>query len=112
MNNDEDYTMDMFDEYEKLPLEVQAILDKYSEMDNGYEECRNLVQELESVGYTCQYGLDGIPFYLKVKKCPCCNSMNTKDDNDNDFHTINNCNDCGAEFLNDGEVTLNPKDYD
>ena len=56
---------DLFDTPEVLPLEVQAILDKYSEMDNTYETCGNLVDELEQVGYTCEFGLDASPYELQ-----------------------------------------------
>ena len=56
--------MDMFEHYEKLPIEVQAILDKYSEMENDYENCGNLVDELELVGWTCEYGLSAEPYDL------------------------------------------------
>ena len=57
--------MDMFEHYEKLPIEVQAILDKYSEMENDYENCGNLVDELELVGWTCEYGLSAEPYDLR-----------------------------------------------
>ena len=56
---------DLFDTPEVLPLEVQAILEKYSNKDFNYENCSNLVDELEQVGYTCEYGLDASPYDLK-----------------------------------------------
>jgi hypothetical protein len=56
---------DMFEHYEELPTEVQAILDKYSEMDNTYENCGNLVGELETIGWTCEYGLSAEPYDLR-----------------------------------------------
>lgn len=57
--------MDLFEHPELLPKEVQDIIDKYSEMDTTYESCQNLVDDLEKVGYTCDYGLDGVPYELK-----------------------------------------------
>jgi hypothetical protein len=57
---------DLFSTPELLPLEVQAILDKYEESDFNYESCGNLVDELEEVGYTCDYGLDATPFDLRL----------------------------------------------
>ena len=57
--------MDLFENIEALPVEVKAILDKYSLMDNDYINCENLVKELNSVGYTCDYYLDAIPFDLQ-----------------------------------------------
>ena len=56
---------DLFDTPEVLPKEVQAILEKYSNEDFNYENCSNLVDELEQVGYTCEYGLDASPYDLK-----------------------------------------------
>jgi hypothetical protein len=56
---------DLFENPELLPIEVLEILEKYSEMDNSYQNCSELVQELNSVGYTCDYGLDAEPFDLR-----------------------------------------------
>lgn len=57
---------DMFEYYNELPIEVQLILDKYFECENDYESCGNLVEELESVGWTCDYGLDAEPYGLRL----------------------------------------------
>jgi|SRR3989344_3286735 len=57
--------MDLFEQYETLPQPVKTILDKYAEMENDYEACGNLVNELNTVGYTCEYGLDADPFNLR-----------------------------------------------
>lgn len=57
--------IDLFEIPEKIPSNVMAILDKYSEMDNTYENCQRLVDELEAIGYTCEYGLDAEPYNLK-----------------------------------------------
>ncbi len=56
---------DLFETPDLLPIEVKAILDKYSAMDETYENCEALVSELETVGYTCDYGLDGVPYQLE-----------------------------------------------
>lgn len=100
--------MDLFEHYETLPNEVTAILDKYCTGDNSYENCNNLITELNAIGYTCDYGLDGDPYGLKVLNCPICDSTDTRDDLDSP-DTMNCCNKCGADFLNDGEVTLDPR---
>jgi len=101
--------MDLFEQYEKLPQNVQDVLTKYEEGDFTYETCEALKNDLEAVGYTCDYGLDASPYDLKVNNCPVCNSTNTRDDYDSP-DSMNCCEDCGADFLNDGEVTLNPKE--
>lgn len=57
--------MDLFDHVDTLPQEVQEVLEKHSSMENSYEDCNKLIVELEAVGYTCDYGLDGVPYDLK-----------------------------------------------
>jgi len=57
--------LDLFADYENLPGEVQAILDKHCTGDQTYEDCAALVRDLEAVGYTCDYGLDAEPHSLK-----------------------------------------------
>lgn len=37
---------DLFDDIESLPIEVQNVLESFSEGDNTYETCQNLVTEL------------------------------------------------------------------
>lgn len=58
-------SIDLFENYKLLPQEVQNILAKYDNDDNTYENCENLVADLETVGYTCDYELDGVPFDLR-----------------------------------------------
>jgi hypothetical protein len=56
---------DLFNTPELLPQEVRDIIEKYEEMDTCYEMCQKLIEELEPHGYTCDYGLDAIPYELK-----------------------------------------------
>lgn len=60
-----DEEIDLFQSIESLPVEVQEILERYDEEGDLYELCRNLLAELEPLGYTFEYGLDGIPFNLQ-----------------------------------------------
>lgn len=58
--------LDLFSCTSTLPKEVQDILEKYSEdWDDTYENCSNLLSELEALGFTFEYGLDAVPFNLK-----------------------------------------------
>lgn len=57
-------TIDLFENPDDLPKEVQDILNEFAEMSNTYETCAFLVIELEKVGYTCNYGLDAVPYNL------------------------------------------------
>ena len=44
----------------------------------------------------------------KTKKCPCCEGKNIR--KDFDFpKTMLCCNDCGADFMKDGEIILDPR---
>lgn len=57
--------MDLFETPELLPKEVQDIINNFNEKELSYENCQRLVEDLEKVGYTCEYGLDGVPFDLE-----------------------------------------------
>ena len=56
--------MDLFETPEVLPADVKAVIEKFSELDTTYINCADLVQELNKVGYTCEYGLDASPYNL------------------------------------------------
>ena len=57
--------VDLFEDHENLPKEVQDVLDKFCDGDNSYEKCRALIDALQPIGYTCEYGLSGEPYGLK-----------------------------------------------
>lgn len=60
--------VDLFDDWEMLPADVTSVLLKHQSNDQDsytYVECEALVKDLEKIGYTCDYGLDAIPFGLK-----------------------------------------------
>lgn len=54
---------DLFECPELLPQEVQDIIEQHGEACD-YEECDLLIQKLNEVGYTCEYGLDASPYNL------------------------------------------------
>lgn len=56
-------------EYDNLPQEVKAILDTYNEHKDAYKECERIIEELNKIGYTADYYLDGVLFDVKrIKK--------------------------------------------
>jgi hypothetical protein len=57
--------VDLFEDYDDQPQEVQAILANYDMEDNDYETLQNLKSELESIGYTFDFGLDAEPYDLR-----------------------------------------------
>lgn len=62
--------MDLFDHPNQLPSEVLVAIYDYEQAKLnpytcGYELCKQLVAELNKLGYTCDYGLDAEPFDLQ-----------------------------------------------
>lgn len=57
---------DLFGCLDTLPEEVQEVVNLYYPLypPFDYESCEILVNKLNEVGYTCDYGLDGVPFNL------------------------------------------------
>ena len=61
-------TVDLFEHLDQLPQEVLDVLEKHSETwddKDGYQACSDLVDDLEKVGYTCDYGLSAEPYDLR-----------------------------------------------
>jgi len=68
----------------------------------GYYSCKGERIPLVDVGHYCEL------IELKEEEtCPNCNRTNTR--KDFDFpDTMRCCDDCGADYLNDGELILDP----
>ena len=62
-----DLIPDMFEHFECLPSDVQAILEKYSNDDNDYVTLNNMHKELDVLGYEFEYYLDAVPYMLRKK---------------------------------------------
>jgi hypothetical protein len=60
--------IDWFQHHELLPKEVQKVLLEHCTGENSYEACQRLIQELEPLGWTCEYGLDAEPYNLRKIK--------------------------------------------
>lgn len=56
--------IDLFEHYETLPQEVQDIINSYGD-EFGYDGCKEMLDRLEPLGYTFDWGLDGQPIDLK-----------------------------------------------
>jgi hypothetical protein len=63
--------VDLFEEYEQQPAEVRAIYDKYQDKiidgDFDYSDSAEFLKEMQSIGYTFDYGLDNEPYGLRPK---------------------------------------------
>lgn len=58
--------VDLFEDNNKQPIKVRKILSKY-ELEDGmdYRVLSKMQKELESIGYTFDYYLDGVPYDLR-----------------------------------------------
>lgn len=54
---------DLFETPDLIPKDVHDILAQFE--DNTYEECERVLNKLEQIGYTYEYGLDAEPFNLR-----------------------------------------------
>lgn len=59
--------VDLFESYELQPKALKKIVDKYGEFFT-YHECKEFLKEVEAIGFTFDYGLDGEPFELRAIK--------------------------------------------
>lgn len=64
---DEQTYIDLFEDYENIPAEVQMILDEYSESfeDGDYIGMSKAQNELEQIGYTFDFYVDGDAYGLR-----------------------------------------------
>ena len=62
---DEDKDADVGECCTDTPIEVTKILNSFNEDADAYAECKRIVSELESIGWTADWGLDGELYDLK-----------------------------------------------
>ncbi|MEJ6982436.1 hypothetical protein WG906_18365 [Pedobacter sp. P351] len=55
--------LELFEHYALLPENVQNLLLDFGECED-YDDCKALIEILETVGYTADYGLDAEPYHL------------------------------------------------
>ena len=60
---------DLFDYYMEMPKKLFIICDKWQIKQEhyglNYKDCDNFLKEVETIGYTFEYGLNAEPFNLK-----------------------------------------------
>ena len=49
-------------QYQNLPQNVKDIVDSFDEDLDSYMECERIISELNLIGYTADYYLDGVLF--------------------------------------------------
>jgi hypothetical protein len=59
---------DLFEHYEQIPVNLQSILNKYEDdfNDGNYIGLEKALKECNKIGFTFEFGLDGVAFNL----CP------------------------------------------
>ena len=63
----EEIGINLFEDYENIPAELQAILDEHEEgmIDGNYTELAEALKKCEAIGYTFEYYLDGEAYDLR-----------------------------------------------
>ena len=59
--------IDLFEDYKDIPKKLQKVLNKYDNYLSGgnYRQLEIALREVEKVGYTFEYYLDGVPYDLR-----------------------------------------------
>jgi hypothetical protein len=57
--------VDLFEDPEKWPVDLQAILLHYITKDQNYSNLMQLEKDLKKIGYSIEYGLDCMAFNLQ-----------------------------------------------
>lgn len=68
--HDIDSTTDLFQAQDTLPENIRAIIDYHTTLIENNDGdatllCREFLADIESHGYTFDYGLDGVPYDLQ-----------------------------------------------
>jgi hypothetical protein len=66
-DGDTDEGVDLFEDYENIPSNVQKVLDKYEDafMDGSYSGLKQALKAVEKIGYTFEYSYDGGAYDLR-----------------------------------------------
>lgn len=55
----------MKDLFKNPPKETHKAIDKFNSSEGTYQECEELETELNQLGYSCEFGLDAVPYNLR-----------------------------------------------
>lgn len=59
-----DNQIDLFENPESIPKNIQDILDTFNQNADRYSECQRILNKITPLGYSFDYGLDGDPYEL------------------------------------------------
>ena len=57
--------MDLFENYDQQPKILSDILNQYDLENMTYKNCKEMLQKVNEIGYTFEYGLDAQPFNIQ-----------------------------------------------
>lgn len=57
--------IDLFEEYDTLPTDIQKIIMDFDVDKDLYQECSKMEYKMLKKGYRFEYSLDGMPYYLR-----------------------------------------------
>lgn len=60
----EEFKINMLKNPKFIPKEIKKVLRRYKLDEMSYRQCENLLNKLEPLGYTFNWGLDGLPIDL------------------------------------------------
>jgi hypothetical protein len=63
----------LFEQQENLPVKVQKAISLHTDLiekgeEDGYALCKTFQNDIRKMGYTFEYGLDGVPYNLQKYK--------------------------------------------
>ena len=70
--------MDLFENYDQQPKILSDILNQYDLENMTYKNCKEMLQKVNEIGYTFEYGLDAQPFNLHNIKTKELETLNKK----------------------------------
>lgn len=58
--------VDLLDDWDSMPDDIREVMDRLSDLDSlDYSKVKEVEQAAEAIGYTFDWGLDGVPFNLR-----------------------------------------------
>jgi hypothetical protein len=101
-------TIDLFSTPELLPEQIKAILDSFDCETLSYQDCQSMLAQMEKLGYTFEFGLDAVPFNLRISENQSIESMQSENDKVLNFiKEFQSKNDYNPKFLDQYNAKFN-----
>jgi hypothetical protein len=101
-------TIDLFETPELLPDNIKAILDTFDVETLSYSDCQSMLAQMEKLGYTFEFGLDAVPFNLRISENQPIESMQSENDKVLNFiKEFQSKNEYNPKFLDEYNAKFN-----